>query len=145
MVRAASRVWRADYALFVFPSTGALPHQFDRDRGGHRPRARPHSGRLCSYEATVNRRMIPKVTNFLWIDGKRGEDPPVALRGGGQPGSRFTGQYANHVQRAGRHTLIRDALGVVKLFFAISPDGQVHSSNYIVELVRRGHRLTDIS
>ena len=93
----------------------------------------------------MDRRTTPSVSNFIWIDGELCRDRPAELRVGEQPGSRCTGQYAIHVEYAGRHTLIRDALGVVKLFFAVTPGGAVHSSNYITGLVQRGHRLADIN
>jgi asparagine synthetase B (glutamine-hydrolysing) len=65
----------------------------------------------------------------------------------------LTGQYAFHLEQDGKHLLLRDALGVNKLFYSIDSDGCVHSSNYLFDLrVRRrpiesiysvpsGHRL----
>lgn len=85
------------------------------------------------------------VSNFVWIDGDPCRDPSAALRMGEQPDDRWTGQYAIHVEEDGRHTLVRDALGVNKLFVAVTPAGRVESSNFIVDLVERGHPFAAIS
>jgi asparagine synthetase B (glutamine-hydrolysing) len=85
------------------------------------------------------------VTDFVWIDGAACGDPAAALREGTLPGERWSGQYALHVEHDGRHIFARDALGVNKLFFAVTCDGQVQSSNFIADLVQQGHRLSDIS
>ena len=56
--------------------------------------------------------------------------------------ARLTGQFAIHEETTpGDHHLIRDRLGVNKLFFAIDEDGQVHSSNFLIELRRFGFPL----
>lgn len=85
----------------------------------------------------------PRVTDFLWdsigpvrADTPSGREAPLdatILR-------RLTGQFALHRVVRGTHELSRDALGVNKLFFAITPDGEVTSSNYWIDLTRAGHR-----
>lgn len=53
--------------------------------------------------------------------------------------SRVTGHFALHLTHEdGSELLIRDPLGVNKLFFAVGSNG-VESSNYFIELVRRGY------
>jgi len=86
----------------------------------------------------------PAVSDFVWIDGAAWQDPAAVLRAGERPDEDWTGQYAVHVEDGGRHTLVRDALGVNKLFFAVTPEGQIESSNFIVDLVERGHPLAEI-
>lgn len=87
------------------------------------------------------------ITNFVWA-GDRFVPPaelaveidlaavpdPLALAGG------LAGQFALHHTGAGEHLLARDRLGVNKLFFAIGATGQLVSSNFWIDLVRRGHR-----
>lgn len=51
----------------------------------------------------------------------------------------LSGQFALHRELRGTHELIRDALGVNKLFFALGDDGEVRSSSYWIDLVRAGH------
>lgn len=52
------------------------------------------------------------------------------------------GQFALHVVDAdGVHTLARDPLGVNKLFWAVDAGGEVHSANYLADLVDAGHAV----
>ena len=48
------------------------------------------------------------------------------------------GHYALHRRDGANHELVRDPLGVNKLFFAIA-DGDVESANYLAELRAAGH------
>lgn len=50
----------------------------------------------------------------------------------------LTGQFAAHWQRGSRHRLVRDPLGVHKLFFAIDDAGELDVSHYAHDLVQRG-------
>jgi asparagine synthetase B (glutamine-hydrolysing) len=68
-------------------------------------------------------------SDALWIQ----EVPPA-----------LTGQYAFHLEQDDEHLLLRDALGVNKLFYSIDPDGCVHSSNYLYDLRQRGLPLESI-
>ena len=52
--------------------------------------------------------------------------------------SRLRGHFALELENDGAHLLLRDPLGVNKLFFAISEAG-LESSNFFIDLVRRGH------
>jgi asparagine synthetase B (glutamine-hydrolysing) len=76
------------------------------------------------------------VKNWAWrgsqplMDAAALWDPEVPLA--------LTGQYAFHLEQDGKHLLLRDALGVNKLFYSIDSGGCVHSSNYLFDLrVRR--------
>lgn len=54
------------------------------------------------------------------------------------------GHFALHEGMSdGSHVLVRDLLGVQKLFFAID-DGRVESSNYLVDLLRAGHPFENV-
>ena len=82
------------------------------------------------------------VTDFVWagerlvpaaeIDLAAAPDPVALARGLG-------GQFALHHVGEDEHFLARDPLGVNKLFFAIVGGGEVVSSSYWLDLVRRGH------
>ena len=52
--------------------------------------------------------------------------------------SALRGQFAFELEAGDQHVLVRDPLGVNKLFFALGPRG-VESANFFVDLVRRGH------
>jgi len=54
------------------------------------------------------------------------------------------GQFAVHVENGDSHLLARDLLGVNKLFFTVRPDGELLSSNYLIDLVRTGVPIGDI-
>lgn len=81
-----------------------------------------------------------KVTDFVWTDGRlvRSADEvdflaspdPVALA------HRLWGQFALHQAVGSEHVLVRDRLGVNKLFFAIDEHGDVVSSSFWIDLVR---------
>lgn len=55
-----------------------------------------------------------------------------------------TGHYAVHVQTPGGHVLVRDPLGVDKLFFTVADDGVVRSANYLIDLLEDGVPLASI-
>lgn len=55
------------------------------------------------------------------------------------------GHFALHLETpSGGHLLVRDPMGVNKLFFAVDQDGSVRSSNFFIDLVRAGHAARDI-
>ena len=90
---------------------------------------------------------MTQVSNFIWVGGQPkcpsdfpdGRDLCRAL-------PNISGQFAIHIaDREGRHVLARDPLGVNKLFFAIGHDDVVDTSNYLIDLIDRGHKLEDIS
>lgn len=56
-----------------------------------------------------------------------------------------SGHFALHSSEGPVHVLARDPLGVAKLFYTLTPDGQVHSSNFLVDLLRAGHRARSIA
>jgi asparagine synthetase B (glutamine-hydrolysing) len=51
----------------------------------------------------------------------------------------WRGHFALHLQEADEHVLVRDPLGVNKLFFAITPGGDVDTANFFIDLRRLGH------
>ena len=84
-----------------------------------------------------------RVTDFVWRDGRPWRGP-----GDGRAAERpedaaaLWGQFALHERDgAGGHLLARDRLGVNKLFFALTETGEVDSSNFLFDLLQRGHRL----
>lgn len=82
------------------------------------------------------------VTNFVWQDGWRtpaGAEAPDLAREGA-----FWGQFAVHGRDGDTEVLARDRLGVNKLFFTVTSAAEVESSNYLADLLGRGHRLRDI-
>jgi asparagine synthetase B (glutamine-hydrolysing) len=55
------------------------------------------------------------------------------------------GHFALHLRGDGdQHLLVRDPLGVNKLFFAVSTDGRLDVSNYFIDLRRAGHPVNRI-
>ncbi|HET9396636.1 MAG TPA: asparagine synthase-related protein, partial [Nitrospiraceae bacterium] len=86
-----------------------------------------------------------QVSNFIWIG-----DEPVSERSFSTAADllRFlpemSGQFAIHMkEHNGGELLVRDPLGVNKLFFAVGAD-TVESSNFLIDLIRRGHRLSEV-
>jgi asparagine synthetase B (glutamine-hydrolysing) len=87
----------------------------------------------------------PRLESFLW----RGDEPLAAgaleLASGAAALDGVTGHYALHARGAdGVHRLARDRLGVNKLFFAIGPDGEVDSSNFLFDLIASGHTASAV-
>lgn len=86
------------------------------------------------------------ISNFIWVgdqpvrgvDFANGTDIRSAL-------PYMTGQFAFDIDDPeGGHLLVRDPLGINKLFFAIGNDGAVDTSNYLIDLIRSGYSLKDI-
>ncbi len=71
----------------------------------------------------------------------------MALRSAGDPArvvADHTGHFALHERDGdGSDLLVRDLLGVHKLFFAICDD-RVETSNYLVDLLRTGHPIESV-
>ncbi|MDB4963604.1 MAG: hypothetical protein JWP01_3603 [Myxococcales bacterium] len=91
------------------------------------------------------------VTDFVWMDGHHvrpadvareidfvAPPDPVALA------HRLWGQFALHQAVGSEHVLVRDPLGVNKLFFAIDARGDVVSSSFWIDLVRGQHPASTI-
>ena len=58
--------------------------------------------------------------------------------------ARHEGHFAVHARHEdGSALLVRDLLGVHKLFFAVR-DGEVESANYVVDLLRAGHPFSSV-
>jgi asparagine synthetase B (glutamine-hydrolysing) len=56
------------------------------------------------------------------------------------PFTAYRGHFALHLERPGdEHLLVRDPLGVNKLFFAVTPEGRLDVANYFIDLRRLGH------
>lgn len=81
------------------------------------------------------------VTDFVW---QHGWCLPAKLPDREDSGE-LRGQFALHGRDDdGSHVLMRDRLGVNKLFFTVTPAGDVESSNYLADLLGRGHPLANI-
>lgn len=85
------------------------------------------------------------VENFIW---RAGESFDVSNVSGLDEAAAclpsLSGQFALHFQSNGRHLLARDPLGVNKLFFALTETGRLESSNYLIDLRKRGYRIDQI-
>lgn len=83
------------------------------------------------------------ISNYCWRDGDlcSPADIVAAARGASAPDLR--GQFAIHSQSGGEHWLVRDPLGVNKLFFALAGD-TVLTANYLVDLTARGIPLEEV-
>ena len=86
------------------------------------------------------------VTSWIWRGDAFDPEPRLADRGsdGPHPGE-FQGHFALHQEpRRGEHVLARDRMGVNKLFYVVDRAGEVHSSNFLIELRRMGFPLSSI-
>lgn len=87
---------------------------------------------------------MTRVTDFIWV----GDEPVSAEDLSAQDLERalpeMSGQFALDTPDGSGRVLVRDPLGINKLFFAVGPDGAVDSDNFLVSLVERGHALKDI-
>src|SRR5689334_15351716 len=83
------------------------------------------------------------ISNYCWRNGAACSpaDIVAAVRGANAPDLR--GQFAIHSESGGEHWLVRDPLGVNKLFFALTGD-TVLAANYLVDLTTRGIPLEEI-
>jgi asparagine synthetase B (glutamine-hydrolysing) len=78
------------------------------------------------------------VADFVWRDQRPWNEPSAPLRL--EDTVRLWGQFALHRgDGAGGHVLARDRLGVNKLFFTVTPEGEVLSSSFLFDLLQRGH------
>jgi asparagine synthetase B (glutamine-hydrolysing) len=57
----------------------------------------------------------------------------------GESFAAWRGHFALHQVDGDEHLLVRDALGVNKLFFAITPEGGLDVANFFIDLRRLGH------
>lgn len=78
----------------------------------------------------------------LEIDAREPLVPPLLL-GEAEDAARMRGHFAIHRRRGSAHELIRDPLGVHKLFFALEGD-EVRSASYLGTLLREGRRVGHI-
>jgi asparagine synthetase B (glutamine-hydrolysing) len=83
------------------------------------------------------------LANYCWLNGALASPADVmdALRSATVPDLR--GQFAIHAERNGEHWLVRDPLGVNKLFFALAGD-TVLAANYLIDLTARHIPLEEI-
>lgn len=80
-----------------------------------------------------------RVRSFFWQGGEPTALPDLCDPGAAAALASATGQFAAHAEPTpGQHVLVRDALGVNKLFFAVDTSGQVHAASYWYDLRRRG-------
>ncbi len=86
----------------------------------------------------------PTITDHVW----RGAQP-VTIAGTTPDAilarvAEATGHYALHLETADGHVLVRDPLGVNKLFFTVTDDGEVRSANFLHQLIDAGASLDRI-
>lgn len=86
----------------------------------------------------------PTLANHLWrgprpvaIDGDRADEILAHV-------AEATGHYALHLETQDGHVLARDPLGVNKLFFTLTADGEVRSANFLHQLIDAGATLDRI-
>lgn len=86
-----------------------------------------------------------RVSNFIWVGDEAAGERQLSTADDLQRAlPDISGQFAIHIkERDGGEILVRDPLGVNKLFFAIGEDS-VESSNFLIDLIGRGHRLEQI-
>jgi asparagine synthetase B (glutamine-hydrolysing) len=88
---------------------------------------------------------MTQVSNFIWVGDRSAREKEFStadhLR---HELPKISGQFAINVkERDGRYILVRDPLGINKLFFAVG-EGIIESSNFLIDLVSRGYRLEQI-
>ena len=83
--------------------------------------------------------MSLRITDFVFED-----DRPVETVDPAGDFGRVSGQFALHLRDGDGHVFVRDPLGVNKLFFAIDDGGEIESASFWIDLVRSGHRATDV-
>lgn len=86
----------------------------------------------------------PTLADHVWIDTR-----PVSIAGETAEGilgqvAEAIGHYALHVETGDGHVLVRDPLGVNKLFFTVTDDGAVRSANFLHRLIDDGASLDRI-
>jgi asparagine synthetase B (glutamine-hydrolysing) len=80
---------------------------------------------------------ILNVQSFCWAGEMAHPAPDIATPASRSP-QELRGQFAFAAEgRDGTVTLVRDGLGLNKLFFAVHESGTVHAANYLIDLVRR--------
>ena len=80
----------------------------------------------------------------LFRDGLPAADMALGASAPGRIIAAHDGHFALHERTSdGSHLLVRDLLGVHKLFFAID-HGRIESSNYLVDLLRAGHPFDSV-
>lgn len=85
------------------------------------------------------------VANWTWEGGAFLPEIGRENQHGPFDPEKLRGQFAIHTTPSpGEHLLVRDRLGVNKLFFALSENGEVHSSNFLFELREKGFPLNAI-
>jgi asparagine synthetase B (glutamine-hydrolysing) len=86
-----------------------------------------------------------RVSNFIWVGDEPASEREFSTADDLQhvlPD--ISGQFAIHIkERNGGEIMVRDPLGINKLFFAIGKDS-VESSNFLIDLVGRGHQLEEV-
>jgi asparagine synthetase B (glutamine-hydrolysing) len=81
----------------------------------------------------------PALTNWIWREEEPAPEPDLfASEGVAEALAGISGQFALHQARGGTHRLVRDPLGVNKLFFSSSREEGVIAANQLIELLRRG-------
>jgi len=79
-----------------------------------------------------------RVSDLILDDGLSLEPRQLSVHDPLSVFTRLSGHFGLELEMEGTHLLLRDPLGVNKLFFALT-EGGVESSNFFIDLVRRGH------
>lgn len=86
-----------------------------------------------------------QVSNFIWVGDQPARESEFSTADALCPVlPKISGQFAIEIEKKdGSYVLVRDPLGVNKLFFAVE-EGSIESSNFLMNLVVRGHQLEEI-
>jgi asparagine synthetase B (glutamine-hydrolysing) len=88
---------------------------------------------------------FPSIANHVWKGGCYAADLDLAAEiASASPFESVRGHFALHQAEGERHLFARDPLGVDKLFFTLDRDGGVDVSNFLFDLIARGHSVDHI-
>jgi asparagine synthetase B (glutamine-hydrolysing) len=86
----------------------------------------------------------PTIADHVWLGPRpviiAGTNPDEILA----QAAEATGHYALHLETDDGHVLVRDPLGVNKLFFTVTASGEVSSANFLHQLIDDGSSLDRI-
>ena len=77
------------------------------------------------------------IANFCWSYGAFGPTTAEGIIAMAKSGARLQGRFATAASTCDGVTLVRDRLGLNKLFVAIHESGRVIAANYLIDLVKR--------
>ena len=77
------------------------------------------------------------IANFCWSCGAFGPSTAEGIIAMAKTGTPIQGRFATAASTPDGVTLVRDGLGLNKLFFAIHESGRVVAANYLIDLIKR--------